>query len=69
MDKQAAAGSRDEWLERFWEAAPELTQEQRAIAVRVLSRAGRPPTPSPEAGVPATPGQPARGRTETQSAA
>jgi hypothetical protein len=70
MGKQSVTISREEWLDRAREAAPDITQEQRAVAVRVLSRAARPPaTAFPETPDPATQEQPARGRTGTQSAA
>lgn len=69
VDKKMAIVSRDEWLARAREAAPEITQEQRAVAVRVLSRAGRPSATEPPAPAPATREQPARSQSGTQSAA
>lgn len=71
MGKETQAGGREEWLDRYRALAPEITDEQRAVAVRVLTRAGRQPGPitSPEAQVTATPGRASRGRSGTQSAA
>ena len=69
MDTKLATVGRDEWLARAREAAPEITQEQRAVAVRVLSRAGRPSATEPPAAAPATRERLARGRTANRSAA